>query len=336
MILTKLNKYVDDGWLSCNKHPTLDLFIYNYTPQTQFENYWDDVTIQCRGLILDSNGNIVGRPFPKFFNIEQNLHTPTENFEVFDKVDGSLIIMCRYKGNEIIATRGSFVSDQAKETNRILSEYDSGEYLTISDFLCFGYTLLFECLYPENRIVVDYKGARKLVMLGAYDKYGNEVSYDNLPYWPDKVKRYSGLDYQSIKELNTPNSEGFVVRFDNGSRCKIKFEDYVRLHKILTNCSTTAIFECLSTNGNLNKFLEDVPDEFYQKVNAYINQLKFQFNEIESLCKSMFDAIHTPNKKKFAQQALTTKFSDVLFKMFDEKDYQHLIWKRLKPQYEKL
>jgi hypothetical protein len=42
----------------------------------------------CRGLVTDSNGIIMARPFPKFFNIEEEKHASTADFEVFEKLDG--------------------------------------------------------------------------------------------------------------------------------------------------------------------------------------------------------------------------------------------------------
>ena len=77
-----LEKYYEDGLLYKQTHPTLPLTIWNYTPKVQYENTWDEITLQCRGLVTDDNGNVVARPFKKFFNIEEGKHTPTSEFEV--------------------------------------------------------------------------------------------------------------------------------------------------------------------------------------------------------------------------------------------------------------
>ena len=67
-----LDKYVADGWLVTQKHPTLPLSIYNYSQKTQYDGHWDEVTLACRGLIVDSStGKVIVRPFPKFFNYEE-------------------------------------------------------------------------------------------------------------------------------------------------------------------------------------------------------------------------------------------------------------------------
>ena len=45
------------------------LDIYNYTRATVHENWWDEVTSICRGVIINrETGEIVARPFEKFHN----------------------------------------------------------------------------------------------------------------------------------------------------------------------------------------------------------------------------------------------------------------------------
>lgn len=339
--LEKLEKYEADGWLRSQIHPTYPLRIYNYTEKTQFEGKWDYVTTACRGLVVEiPSGKLVARPFPKFFNIEENKHRATDSFEVYEKIDGSLGILFRYQGQIILATRGSFTSDQAVKGLEILYK-KYGLYLdSLFTYRTEGAknakTILLEIIYPENRVVVKYD-EEKLVMLGAYDKYHLEMNYENLPPWPDYVKRFDGLDYKSIKELNWPNSEGFVVKFDNGSRCKIKFEDYVRLHKVMTNFSSKAVFECLKKGKNLDEVLKDTPDEFYANIKSFADELKSKYKEIEDDAKSMFDAIsNIKNRKKFAEEAQTTPYADLLFKMLDGEDYSDKIWRRIEPKYERL
>ena len=79
---------VEEGWLISQNHPTLDLTIYNYSQKTQYESNWNKHTLMCRGLVLNSKGDIVARPFPKFFNYEEVAgKVPTrESYEIFEKI----------------------------------------------------------------------------------------------------------------------------------------------------------------------------------------------------------------------------------------------------------
>lgn len=131
-ILTKIdwkiiNKYINNGLLISNKHPSKDIWILNYTNACAFEKAWDIITLSCRGLIVDKNGNIIGRSFPKFFNLGEHDSSdiPTDlSFEVFEKMDGSYINLFNYKGEWISCSRGSFTSDQAIKSKEILKNKD--------------------------------------------------------------------------------------------------------------------------------------------------------------------------------------------------------------------
>ena len=119
-----LQKMVDEKFISVQKHPTEPLFIYNYTQRCQFDRVWNNETLACRGLILNDKNEIVARPFPKFFNlqevIDQGGQIPAEDFIVTEKMDGSLGILYWVEDKPYLATRGSFVSDQAIMGNWIL------------------------------------------------------------------------------------------------------------------------------------------------------------------------------------------------------------------------
>ena len=340
-----LDDYTKQGLLFKQKHPTLPLSIWNYSPEVQYGQLWDSITLSCRGLVTDDRGNVVAKPFPKFFNIEENRHTPTEDFEVFEKMDGSLGIVFKYNGEVIYATRGSFTSDQAKW----MANY--GEKYNFKDILVDGFTYLFEIIYPENRIVVDYGGQERLVLLGIIEtETGVEIPYDDISFdgW-DIVNKYDGIkDYTTLKGMVENNAEGFVVRFSNGDRMKIKGEEYLRLHKVMTNVSTTGVWELLSNGGDINEFLKDVPDEFYKKVKEYADRLKYGYYQVSEYCgKSHYyfrygkygDREVEPTKKEFAQHVLKNghpPYRAVMFAMWDGKPYDKLIWNILKPTWKKL
>ena len=91
--LYKLEQYSRTGHLFKQTHRTLPLSIWNYSPEVQYNQLWDDITLQCRGLVTDNEGNVVARPFKKFFNLEEGKHTSTSEFDVYDKMDGSLGIL---------------------------------------------------------------------------------------------------------------------------------------------------------------------------------------------------------------------------------------------------
>ena len=355
MNLETLNRYYEDGLLYKQTHPSLPLTIWNYTEKVQYEMLWDDVTIQCRGLVTDDAGSIVAKPFPKFFNYEEVIDKgvipwDSEYIHVQKKMDGSLGILFNYEGEWIMATRGSFTSEQAIRGMEILkSKYDLKKFVKEVAYLC-------EIIYPENRIVVDY-GEERIVFLGA------TVPDMEFKWAPAKaIFKVSGIQEEDVvwsamdtlhedtfKEYQKTydGGEGFVIRFyPSNYRVKIKFEEYVRLHKIMTNLSTRNVWETLSNGEDITKTLVDVPDEFYDKIKDYADELKNQFTTLENEYKWIFNTIlqtliiHNVPKEKyravFAQYALRYKHPAILFTMLNERGYSKIIWELIYPEYRKL
>ncbi len=238
--IDELEEMITSGYVRMTKHPERPLYIYNYTAKTQYEYMWNEVTMLCRGLILDENYMIVARPFTKFFNYGEvsNQVIPSLPFEVFDKMDGSLGILYWWNDRPYIATRGSFMSEQAIKANELLHK----KYATCKDKLDRRKTYLFEIIYPENRIVIDYGYKEELVLLAIVDlQSGVESPLTDIGF--PVVKRYDGLnDLEAIRLMQIDNKEGFIIRFDNGFRIKVKFVEYVRLHRIITQVSSKTIW----------------------------------------------------------------------------------------------
>jgi RNA ligase len=342
-----LNDYLEKGLVVKNDHPTLPLSIWNYSRTCQYEGNWDNITKMCRGLILDKEGNVVAKAFDKFFNYEELTlnDIPEESFEVFEKLDGSLGILFWYQGKWILASRGSFVSDQSVKAMEILKSKYNVESIPK------GYTTLVEIIYPENRIVCSYDD-EQLVVLSMFSTIsGKEMGYDTLLSISEEskmpvVKKYDGItDYDTLKSQINGNREGYVIRFKNGFRMKIKGEEYVRLHRILTGFSNVDIWEYLKDGKDLDELLDRVPDEFDLWVKNTVKDLNKQFWEIQSSSAGFVDNYrrtrslsHIPfDKKEFAALVMIQPktLRPIMFSMYDGKKYDEIIWKSLRPKYSK-
>jgi hypothetical protein len=400
-MLSTLEKYYSDGLLHKQTHPTLDLTIWNYSPKVQYERLWDDITMQCRGLVTNSKGEIVARPFKKFFNYEEHKpeDLPNEFFEVYEKMDGSLGILFYYeyelsderryniwfnnnyqtgmerffdpnnlpdfddpyyeptpksKGEWVMATRGSFTSPQAIKGKELLEKYNFERLHT-------GYTYLFEIIYKENRIVCEYD-YEDLVLLGMINtKTGDEVNihYDNedvrfknmisnIGFRVVMLYKTWGEGYDLLKEEISNDREGYVIRFKNGFRMKIKGEEYKRLHRILTNISNRDIWEYLKDDKPLDDLLEKVPDEFNDWVKKTVRDLKYGCFHLRERAGKLHDGFRygkygdvypEPSKKEFAEFVMKQQepLHGIMFAMWEgnNKKVDEIIWKLMKPKYSK-
>ena len=214
--------------------------------------------------------------------------------------------------------------------------------------LAYGHTHMFEIIYPENRIVVDYGAQEKLVLLGVmHTSGGTEIPHKNLEeHLRDSfelVKAYhSENGWEHLKSLNEPNKEGFVIRFNSGFRMKIKFEDYVRLHRIITQVSNIDIWERLMKDEPLDDILEKVPDEFFDWVRQWEKALKFGYVTQEKEARKWFDRLNEEivfaERKEQAIWILgfvPQEYQSIMFNMLDGRDYSQAIWKMLRPEWSK-
>ncbi|OFX47149.1 MAG: hypothetical protein A2046_01585 [Bacteroidetes bacterium GWA2_30_7] len=321
---------INEKLVSEQKHPEADLFIYNYTPKVQFDKLWNEITLQTRGLILDNEMNIIAKPFCKFFNYEelQPNDIPQLPFDVFEKLDGSLGILYWINDKPFIASRGCFDSEQAKHATGILHKKYSHTFAKLHR----NKTYLFEIIYPENRIVIDYGTTDDIILITIIDNETGAESIEEIGF--SIVKKYDGInDIQQLKLLEEENKEGFVIRFQNNFRLKIKFTEYIRLHRIITGVSNVAIWEYLAEGKSFEELLAKVPDEFYNWVKKTQSELHNKFNEILAESKSVYKEFET--RKKTALYFNSQKNPSILFAMLDKKPIDKIIWKMLKPKYSK-
>jgi len=338
-----LQKYIDDRYISVQKHPTEDLYIYNYTQKCQFDRVWTEETMMCRGLIMDGKGNIKARPFRKFFNYEEHVGEdsklpalPLEPFQVQEKLDGSLGILYWVGDTPYLSTRGSFISEQAVKGTEILRNKN------IDGIFNKEFTFLFEIIYPENRVVIDYLGMEDIILIAVIDtKSGEEVSMDDYSKYLPLVKKIDGVkDVLDLKSKEEENKEGFVIRFNSGMRVKIKFAEYVRLHRLITGVNARHIWENLKEGKGIEELIDKVPDEFYKWVKETAHKLNNEYEVIEqAICSHILDEVKDlPTRKEQAiaimQDEERKKYSGIIFKMLDRKEYSEGIWKMIKPKHE--
>ena len=329
--LAEIETLVVQGFIEVKQHPKADLRIYNYTQKAQEEWHWTPETIACRGLIVDSRNQIQARPFEKFFSYDQlEGNVPDEPFEAYEKLDGSLGVMYWTDEGPAIATRGSFTSNQAKHATRILrTRYSEIPWKR-------EVTYLFEVIFPQNRIVVDYGAMEDIVLLAAIEtNTGVELPLDDLEadltkFGVNVVRRYDGFtEFAQLLHQNEENREGFVVRFDSGMRVKIKFEEYKRLHKFMLGVNPLRVWELLRSGAGTKELVEKVPDHFEGWVERCEADLQSRFSQLEAEAKSEMREFET--RKEFADYAIKCKHKKILFLMLDGKDYSDVIWKMIRP-----
>lgn len=347
-----LKAEIEGGYVARKQHPSLPLSLYVYTERCQYEPHWTPATLRCRGLIADDQtGRIVAWCLPKFFN--HNQHDaghdwapllPDETFEVYNKVDGSLGIVFHYDGAWHVATKGSFVSDQAAWAQAWLDNAGPGGLLDP------GCTYLTEIVYPKNRIVVNHGSERTLVLLAVYGPDGVERRLeDHAEDWRSLggrvVRSWPALPLAELVRMAEENrgidgvpvggteAEGWVLRYSSGLRVKIKNSDYLHLHRALTCTSERTVWEVLESGQDPAVLYDRVPDEFADWVRKVVDRLTADVADYITAAWTEFSNIgYIADRKAFAEQAVKSDRRAALFRLYDGKGIEDLAWKSCKPR----
>lgn len=318
-----LKAYIHDGGFFVEKHPSANLFIYGYSNNHNIK--WDEQNKHLRGLILDDNGIVKARSFPKFFSyrsyLSQNkillsnnqiLDLPSTDFQIFEKLDGTLGVLYWIKNKPFIASQRSFTSKKALIATELLYQ----NYKHSIDLFKRDRTYLFEVISPETKVIVNYKKKRELYLIGILDnETGTQLPLEDVGI--PMVKNYTSdfsfvKNFKDLQNLNIPEMEGFVIVFNNGIRFKIKFPWYSEVHKLLDQLmfldrtkynicqklkthlnidfkyiSNADVYNCLNEENSLDSILKNVPAIYYyygfeEWLIKIVNKYNFQKNRINN------------------------------------------------------
>jgi RNA ligase len=217
-----------------------------------------------------------------------------EPYTVQEKMDGSLGIIYYYDGKWNVATKGSFTSDQAIKATEMLKKYNLSSVPT-------NLTLLVEIIYPANKIVVKYD-EENLVLLTVVDNSSGYEFYNTknttIPtieqFTTPKTFNYTIPEMIALQKTIPKDEEGFVVRFENGLRVKIKGEEYLRIHKMIAHMSPISFWEVMVNGKVPTTYLEQLPDEFRDEFRPIIEQLEKQYKDV--LDETVQEFLSIPDK----------------------------------------
>ena len=240
---------------------------FKYSMNTIYTGDWDDVTLNARGIVFnEKTGEIVARPFQKFFNYQEFYdgegnysalweHVPlawkpnlSGKFRCMEKVDGSLgiVFFNPFTHKWQVKTGGSFDSEQS---NWAQSWFDKNIDVNL---LYPNATYCFEIIYngDVHPIHYDFEG---MVLLGVlWNLTGFEVSLEKLQQIAKSlnvrmVKLYEFekfLDAVAWAKKLPKTQEGLVITFDNGFKTKAKSDDWCQLAQMFEGMTKWNIWVC--------------------------------------------------------------------------------------------
>jgi RNA ligase len=308
--------------------------VINYAVAFEETFKWEDsdpvssaIRRECRGLIFNQEGELISRPYHKFFNVGEKEETQLnkvnlyEPHVVLEKLDGSMIRPIPTPEGFRLATKAG-ITDVAMNAEVFIA--DKPEYSNFIN-LCISQetTPIFEWISRKNRIVVDYPEDNLILTSIRDNDTGKYVEYESMKRSASHldipvVKAVDGLAVQNIdlfvKQVREwEDGEGIVLRFDTGHMVKVKADDYVLRHK-----SKDAINQ---EKNVLQTILDDAVDDLVplltpedaQRVQEFQNAFWLSVDDLASEMADLYNAGITmyPDKKDFAVEFVQKKILDI-------------------------
>jgi hypothetical protein len=247
------------------------LSVLKYAKKVFFNSLWnkDPRLVDCRGMVVDSEDNIVVWPFTKVFNLyENNTKVGRDKIVIAPrKINGFMCAVSVYKEKPIYSTTGSLDSEFAKMAkfmieDRMLPDFEFEE----------GFTCIFEICHPDDPHIVQEDigvyliGVRDNSTGGmSHEKELDEVAKVGGFYRPEV--EFAKFEY-ILKRSKSCKHEGFmIIDYETGETlCKLKSNHYLS-KKAIMRLGQTKIDDMFD---NPEKFKQRVDEEFYNLVDFIV------------------------------------------------------------------
>jgi RNA ligase len=198
-------------------------------------------------------------------------------------------------------------------------------------------------IFPANRIVCNYGKEEGLYLIGARRV---DDGYDYSHRYLQVLARYHEFPLVPIHEEKSIESllpliatekgvEGWVIRFPDGFRVKVKTEEYVKLHKLVTNLTPSRIRDMMLVgNATLDDFLSQLPDEVHKEAMRMADDIRTYVDDEEKRLTALYQRLAPlaqDSRKAFALEVMAHHRDDskYLFTLLDGRGIAHLILKSM-------
>jgi RNA ligase len=179
-----------------------------------------------------------------------------------------------------------------------------------------------------------------LVLLGAVEMLtGRPVHPEFCVYGGPKTKTFAyGTLTDALAAQPRPGAEGLVVRFPDNDHLmiKLKQDDYVALHRIVTGLNARVVWEQLGEGKCVADICETLPDELHDWVKSLAAELSGKALTVLAGAREEHERILAGlpggwTRKDYAAVAGRSANRAWLFLLLDGKDPSPKIWRTLRP-----
>lgn len=252
--------------------PYAGLSVLKYTGRVFWDNLWrrDDRLLQCRGMVVDQDDNVIIWPFTKIFNHFENGTTLPDEQRVtaVRKVNGFMASVGFRDGKPLVSTTGTLDSDFAKLAAEHIKDLKFNNIDYFEEF-----TFIFEICDPSDPHIVEEESGAYLI--GArHLPSGWMMSEEKL----DRIAEFLGncrrpvvmtLPFgELVKESKRVQHEGFIVRdvTTGNLLLKIKSPHYLAKKFLMRG----GVNKCDKIWDNTAKAKQAVDEEYYDLIDYLV------------------------------------------------------------------
>jgi hypothetical protein len=364
---------IDTESFYVNSHVVAGETLYLVHPKNMGVKWTKDNLI-FRSSVWNEQGELVSAGFKKFVNWGEkpDLFPPPTHLggcELIEKVDGSTLIVSKYKGELIIRTRGCMTPHEMEksgyEIEMLKFKYphvfieDTDIIAILGQIETWPFSYIYEWTSPANKIVINYGDEPELHLIGIVD-------HENYSYFSQsvldqtaeafQVKRPRSFNFDSVGQMlkaieELKGQEGLCVYFNKGQDIlKVKSAWYLTLHKLKSELSSIEkvidlwlILERPTFNVFYNYICEHFDFELAETSKGLISKVCDGYKEVKKIVEHMIiftDGVRTlPTRKeqalKITQAYSTTNRAGMCFRLLDnhkltDDDYKKLIFQVIK------
>jgi len=296
---------------------TFDMYPAGYDGPLSTYDLGGAMRRECRGLIFDRAGNIMSRPFHKFFNVNEREETQTHLIDmsqphvIMEKMDGSMIRPILVDGYLRLATKMG-VTEVAMQAESWLAAHSHTEHLKQWLRWCMGIdvTPIFEWVSPFNQIVLAYEEA-DLVLLAMRDNETGEYHMpDACPF--NTVQQYGSVsgnltDYIA-RQRGAEGREGDIIRFADGHMVKVKNDWYVRIHKTMDKIRYDRHIVELILNEEVDDAIPMLPQHEANRVREFERRFAERLHSLVESYERYYNTVVASglDRKRYAQEWMPT------------------------------
>jgi len=325
---------------------------------------WHQGNKHMRSVVVNYEGEVISASMPKFTNWGENPeHFPVpsslKNCNVVEKLDGSTLIVSRYKGQYILRTRGTVDASTMANGNE-LDVFKSTILNKLEDNNdTWGYSVIWEWLSPVNKIVLSYGDEPIWKLIGFIDHTDYSLATQDMldlmavKYGFLRPETYTFSDISDMLQIvdKWQDREGVCLYSKNGQYIhKIKSANYLIKHRFKSEATLENTLDLYFSYGKPSyqefesKLTETFDYECFEMVRGYASQIcdaSKEVNKIVDGFKSFIDnQLKVLSTRKEQAQKVISSYSEsnrssMIFSLLDGKtltsdQHKKLFWQVLK------